>query len=119
MRNILNILVVYISVMALVISQTMPAYAGLIETDQFLTEQVANQDRETIYEIINRNEARDLLEQNGVSKEQAQERIAALTDEEVRVLAQKFEELPAAGGIGGGAALLILVLLVIILALAK
>jgi len=54
-----------------------------------------------------------------VTTEQAQERIDSLTDEEIRVFAQNFENLPAAGGIGGAAAILILVLLVIILALAK
>lgn len=119
MRNILNIVVVYISVTALFVVQTMPAYAGLVGTDQFLAEQVTSQDREVLYELLNRDEAQKLLEKNGVSKEQAQERIAALTNEEVRMFTQKFEELPAAGGIGAAAAILILVLLAIILALGK
>ncbi len=119
MRNILNIIVVYISVTALVVGHTMPAYAGLVGTDQLLTEQVTIQEREVLYEILNRSAAQKLLEKNGVSKQQAQERIAALTNEEVRLFTQKFEELPAAGGIGGAAAILILVLLAIILAIGK
>ena len=118
MRKISNMLVVYISITALMFGHTMPAHAGLIGTDQFLNEQVTNQDREILYEILNRSEAQTLLEKNGVSKIQAQERIAALTDEEVRMFAQNFEALPA-GGIGSAAAILILVLLAIVLVLGK
>ena len=116
MRNIVNIVVVYITAITLIISQTMPAYAGLVGTDQILLEEVTSQDREVLYEIFNRSDAQKLLEKSGVSNKQAHDRIAALTDEEVRMFAQNFEELPA-GGVGNAAAILILVLLIIVLAL--
>ncbi len=116
MRKISNILVIYISVTALIFGHTMPAYAGLVGTDQFLAQQVTNQNREAIFEIFERSDAQELLEKNGVSNKQAHERIAALTDEEVRMLTKNFDDLPA-GGIGNAAAILILVLLIIVLAL--
>jgi len=119
MRYSLNIAVIYVSVIALMFSQTMPAYAGLIGTKQFMDQQLVELDRETVRSVLNRDEARTLLEKHGVSKEQAQERIDALTDEEVRVVAQKFEELPAAGGSGILLGILVVVLVFIILDLAK
>ncbi|MEM7401488.1 MAG: PA2779 family protein [Pseudomonadota bacterium] len=118
MCKILNIVVIYISVTALVFGHATPAYAGLIGTDQILLEDAINQDREILYEILDRNEAQNFLENNGVSKKQAQERIAALTDEEVKELKQNFEDLPA-GGVGSAAAILILVLLAIVLVLGR
>jgi hypothetical protein len=120
MCKFLDIAVIYVSVITLMFSQTVPAYAGLIGTEQFMDQQLVELDRETIGKVLNRDEARTLLEKHGVSNEQAQERIDALTDEEVRVVAQKFEALPAAGD-GGGIilGLLVIVLVFIILDLAK
>ena len=119
MRKLLNISIVYISALTLVFSQTTPAYAGLIGTEQFMAQQLVDQDRETIRNVLDRDEARTLLEKHGVSKEQAQERIDALTDEEVRIVAQKFERLPAAGDGGILIAVLVVLLVFIILDLAK
>ncbi len=119
MRNAINIAVIYVSAIALMFSQTMPAYAGLIGTEQFMAQQLVELDRETILNVLDRDEARTLLEKHGVSKEQAQERIDALTDEEVRVVAQKFEKLPAAGGGGILLGVLVVILVFIILDLAK
>ena len=116
MQNSLNFGVIYLSAMALLFSQTIPAYAGVIGTEQFLNQQVSEINRDTLSEIFSRDEARMLLEKHGVTSEQAQARINAMTDEEVRIFAQKFEELPA-GGVGIVAAVLILVLLFIALEL--
>jgi len=96
-------------------SQTMPAYAGLIGTEQLMAQELIEQNRETLRDVFDREEARTLLENHGITSEQAQERIDAMTDEEVRVFAQKFEEMPAGGSIGAIAAVLIIVLLFIAL----
>jgi len=117
MRNSLNIAFIYVSVISLMFSQTMPAYAGLVETEKFMAEQYGEVDRESLRNILDRDEARTLLEKHGITHKQAQERINAMTDREVRVFAQKFEELPAAGGVGVAAVVLILVLLFIALEL--
>ena len=42
-------------------------------------------------------------------------RIDSMTDEEVRIVAQKFNELPAGGGVGVVAAVLIVILLILVL----
>ncbi len=117
MSGVFKISIIYLSSIALVLSQTMPVYAGLIGTEQFMAQQLADQDRDILRNMIKRDEAQKLLENYGVTNEQAQERINAMTNEEVRRFAQQLEELPAAGGVGLAAALLILILLFIALEL--
>lgn len=119
MNKYSHIVIVYICAFALLFSNTMPVYAGVVETSEIFQQQYTDLKRDGLYKILNRADAQNLLELNGVTSEQAHERINSLTDEEVRMLSQKFEDLPAAGGIGGAAAILILVLLIVILALAR
>ena len=118
MRNFFNLTIIYVSVLTLVFSQTMPAYAGLIGTEQFMANQIADQDRQTLHNVLERDDARKLLEKHGVSTEQAQERIDAMTNEEVRIMAQKFDSLPTAGDGGILLAVLVVILVFIILDLA-
>ena len=54
-----------------------------------------------------------MLEMNGLSVDQAQARVDSLTDAEVSQMAQKFDELPAAGD----AAVVILVIALVVLVL--
>jgi hypothetical protein len=114
-----NIGVVYVCVLTLLFAQTMPVYAGLISTDQIMYQQLLDRDRARLQVMLERKEAQVLLENHGVSTLHAQERINAMTDSEVQMFAEKFDNLPAAGDIGGAAALLILVLVIIILAISK
>lgn len=119
MSKFSHLVIVYVCAFALVFTHIVPVYAGMVGTNEILQQQYTDLKRGDLYKIFDRADARNLLEQHGVTAEQAHERINSLTDEEVRMLSQKFEDLPAAGGIGGAAAILILVLLIIILALAK
>ena len=107
---------VYVLVLSFTFVQTAPAIAGIVGTDRFLTEQTIQQDRENLRSLMTRSEVRTLLQQNGLTVEQAQQRVDALTNSEVRQLAQRFEELPAAGD--AGVVILVIVLVVIILELA-
>ena len=116
MNRVSYLLVVYISVFSLLFMHFAPAYAGVVRTHQLLNEFSLEQDRVNLLNIVTREDAQILLEQNGVTTDQAQERINAMTDFEVQMFAQNFENLPA-GGIGSAAALLILILLILVLAL--
>ena len=107
---------VYVLVMSFTFVQTAPAIAGIVGTDSFLTEQSIQQDRENLRTLMTRSEVRTLLQQTGLTVEQAQQRVDALTDTEVRQLAQRFEELPAAGD--AAVVILVIALVVIILELA-
>lgn len=107
---------IYLLIVSFTFGQVSPAFAGIVGTDRFLSEQTIEQDRENLRMLMTRDEVRSLLENHGLTVEQAQERVNSLTDSEVRQLASKFEELPAAGD--GLVIALILVLVVIILELA-
>ena len=72
MRNIFNLTVIYLSVLTLVLSQTMPAYAGIIGTEQLMTQELGEINREILRNTLERDDARKLLEKHGVSTEQAQ-----------------------------------------------
>ena len=95
--------------------QVTPAYAGIVGTDKSFTEHSAQQDREKLRALMARDEVQGLLADNGLTVEQAQQRVDALTDKEAQQLAENFDE-QAAGGIL--IALLIIFLVFIILELA-
>ncbi len=107
---------VYVLMLSFTFVQTAPAIAGIVGTDKFLTQQSIQQDRESLRSLMARDEVRSLLQHNGLTVEEAQQRVDALTDSEVRQLSQRFAELPAAGN--AGVVVLIIALVVIILELA-
>ncbi len=88
----------YVVVMVFFVgAQAMPVMAGMVGTDRMLTEYPAQQDREYLHSSMATDKARSLLQANGLTVEQAQYRIAALTDSEAMILAKKYQQLPAAG----------------------
>ena len=95
--------------------QIAPAYAGIVGTDKSFSEHSAQQDRKLLRSLMARDEVRGLLAKNGLTVEQAQQRVSALTDKEAQQLAEKFNEQPAGGIL---VALLIIFLVFIILELA-
>ena len=107
---------IYLLIISFLFVQISPAFAGIVGTDSFLSEQSIQQDRENLRNLMSRDEVRSMLEMNGLTVDQAQERVDSLTDMEVQQLAKKFEELPAAGD--AAVVILIIALVVIILELA-
>ena len=63
--------------------------------------------------VLARTEVRARLEQLGVDPVAAQERIAALTDEELQLLATDLENLPAGGSLLAVVGIVAIVLLVL------
>ena len=104
---------VYVIILSFAFAHVSPAIAGIVGTDSFLSEQTIQQDRENLRMLMTRDEVRMLLENNGLTIEQAQARVDSLTDTEVKQLAKKFDELPAAGN--AAVVILVIALVVIIL----
>jgi hypothetical protein len=74
------------------------ARAELVATDQVESSNPqAASPRERLKALFDRADVRTILEQRGVSAEEAKSRVDALSDEEVRTLATRFDSLPAAG----------------------
>ena len=88
------------------------AWAGMVQTDVVVDHAMAEQGRARIMALVNRDDVRAQLEMRGVTSEQAQARVAALTDEEAMQISGKLDQLPAGGDILGTAVFIFIVLLV-------
>ena len=84
------------------------AQAGIISTDQAIGS--AQSDRMAVLNLIQRSDVASQLQSFGVDRATAKDRIAALTDDEVRSLAGKLNAVPA-----GGDGLVVLILVGVIL----
>lgn len=95
---------------------TQSVQAAMLSTEQVHAANLAQQNqagnRASIAAALDRPEVIAQLEQMGVSKADAQARVAALTDAEAAALADRIDSLPAGGDIVGALVLIFVVLLV-------
>lgn len=92
------------------------AYAGLVTTDEAVEQDRIQVDRQELLSLIEREDIRQELMAYGVDPDEASERIAALSDEELRQVMDKVDELPAGEstiGIIVGAAVIVFIVLLI------
>lgn len=76
-----------------------PAFAGMVETDQAVSHELAGQDRAKINAFLDRADVLSQLQQQGVTANEAKARVNALTDNEAHMIAGKLDQLPAGGDI--------------------
>ena len=84
-----------------------PARAVVISTDETLWQT----EREQLHAVLDRPELAKELEKHGVAPHEAQARVAAMNDAEVRHLTQRINALPA----GGQSVLLIVVIILLLI----
>ena len=84
------------------------AQAGMIGTDQLVTA-AANTDRGTVLEFLGRADVANQLQSFGLDAKSATDRVAAMTDQEVQVLAGKINSMPAGADSTGVILLLVVV----------
>ena len=84
------------------------AHAGIISTDQAVY--AAQSDRSAVLSLINRSDVSARLQSLGVDPANARDRVAAMTDDEIRTLAGNLHAVPA-----GGDGLVVIVLVGVIL----
>jgi uncharacterized membrane protein (Fun14 family) len=89
------------------------AHAGVISTQQYLTTLDREATLSRIDAVLARDEVRSKLEQYGVDPVAADERIAALTDQELELLATELEGLPAGGDLLAVVGIAFIVLLIL------
>lgn len=94
------------------VSFTQPARAAMIGTEQVLSTEAAQQNQQKIAAALERPDVIAQLEKFGVSKELAQERVAALTDAEAAALAGRIDALPAGAGVLETVGLIVLILII-------
>lgn len=73
------------------------SYAGIIGTQSVIEMEQADADRARVESFIEQDNVRDQMISMGVDPAEVGERLAALTDEELRMLNQHIENLPAGG----------------------
>jgi hypothetical protein len=89
------------------------AYAGVITTQQYLTAVDRGATLQRIDAVLAREEVRNQLEQHGVDPATLDGRLAALTDQELSLLASDLENMPAGGDLLAVLGIVAIVLLVL------
>jgi hypothetical protein len=110
--NIRSVAVLMIGTMLLGSMQN-AAYAGVISTEQYLSAVDRQRAIEQVDALLARAEVQRQLQQLGVDPAETAERVAALTDAELQLLADDLQELPAGGDLLGVVGIVFIVLLVL------
>jgi hypothetical protein len=87
------------------------AQAGMIGTDQVVTSS-SQADRNAVLSFVSRADVTSQLQAFGLDTATAKDRVAAMTDDEVRYLSGRIQSMPA-GADGSGLLLLIIIVAVI------
>ena len=85
--------------------------AAIVSTSDLVATEQSQIGREYLLDALEREEVRTALTSQGVDLEMAKARVSSMTDEEVRALNQRMDEMPAGGSIVGALVLVFLVLL--------
>ncbi len=93
------------------------ASADLVGTDEAVAPAQAGEDRERVRAFMARPEVVKQLQAAGVSHEEAEARVRAMSDEEVRAVAGKLDALPAGGRLTDFQFIVVIFLAVILLVL--
>jgi hypothetical protein len=105
--------ITYVVVTGLIaVGVPLPAQAALVTTDVLVSAQQAEMDRGRVQNMLDREDVKQQLLAHGVDPQQAIERVAALSDQEVHRLSKKMDEMPAGGDAIGALVFVFLVLLV-------
>jgi hypothetical protein len=87
--------------------------AGMIGTDQMASVASAQTDRASVLNLLSRSDVASQLQVLGLDPKVAKDRVAAMTDEEVRSLAGQLSTLPAGADNGWWIAAVIIIGVVI------
>ena len=90
----------------------MPLQAAMVSTDELISTQQAQMDRDALTAVLDRADVQERLVAMGVSVGDVEQRIALMTDAEVAQLNQQIADLPAGAGVVGVLVLLFVVFVV-------
>jgi hypothetical protein len=86
--------------------------AAIVSTSDLVATEQSKVSREYLLNSLEREEVRTALTSQGVDLEMAKQRVFSMTDEEIRALNQKMDEMPAGGGVVGVVVIVFLVLII-------
>ncbi|GIX28555.1 MAG: hypothetical protein KatS3mg123_2436 [Burkholderiales bacterium] len=96
--------------------QSVAGQAEIVSTERLLDPAGVEVQREQLKGVLDRDEAREKLKALGVEPELAKKRVDAMTAEEVRMVSERINTLPAGGDLSVRD-LLIIILVVLLVAL--
>ncbi|MDW3095582.1 MAG: PA2779 family protein [Gammaproteobacteria bacterium] len=76
------------------------AQAGMIGTETINSTHLAEANKQYVHTALLRDDVKQALLAHGVNPQHVQQRIDQLTDQEIQQLANQFDQLPAASGVG-------------------
>jgi len=91
---------------------SLPAWSGIVTTDQLMQEQFETLDRASLLAMLERDDMRQQLVERGVDPDYAKQRVAALSDAQIKELKDNIDNMAAGSGVVG---ILIAVLLVLVI----
>ena len=86
--------------------------AGMVGTAEILASEQRTELETKVVDFLKRQEVRDQLVDRGVDPGTVEQRVAAMSDQEIQTLSGRIDELPAGGDFLGAAVVVFLVLLV-------
>ena len=89
------------------------SYAGVVSSEQVIVQQQSLYSKQQVLEMLNSAEVQAKLVTLGVSVEDAEMRIASMTDQELAQLNTQMNDMPAAGEIVGVIVTVLVVLAVL------
>ncbi len=98
--------------LAMLNTYSLPAYSGVVTTEQLMLQQLESMDRDALVSLLDRSEVQQQLVDRGVDPEYAKQRIAALSDAQIEQIKSEIDQLPAGSGAVG---ILIAVILVLVI----
>jgi hypothetical protein len=95
--------------------QTSAVMAGIVPTDQLAAPNQTEMEKAKVQAFMDRADVKDRLQALGVKEPSANDRVAAMTDQEVHAMAQKIDSMPAGGTLSNNDLLLILLIVLLLL----
>ena len=110
MKFLRKVLSVLLSI-SLIMLPVWPTHAAMIGNAELLGS-TADSDRTALMEMLGGDSAKQQLAALGISQEQAMQRIARMTDQEIAQLNQQLADLPAGGDVLGLLLLLFIIFII-------
>ena len=90
------------------------AHAGMIGTDKAVAAASAQADRTAVLSVLSRSDVQAQMQARGLDPRIAAERVATMTDDEVRTLAGQLDSLPAGAKSNGWVWAAVIIIAVVI-----
>jgi hypothetical protein len=101
-----------LSILALVSLHMAPLQAAMVDNSQLIADSQQQMTKQEVLSQLDRQDVQDKLVAMGVDIDDAKQRIAQMSEQELAQLAQDFEQMPAGSGVIGALLVIFIVFVV-------